>query len=473
MFRYSLRIFAAGALAAALFSGCAADRGLVKEGCFSRSGRMYFAAPTLLPGTTVEMKTPGYWISRHPYPDRLIMGPDEIVNFNSGICRLTGVIPDISLFPEWISRKTFLDARRRQLERFRRGRYYRLDGSAADNAFYSSIEENMALSGPGPEDIAVRFAYVVHNADQRLLPLAEGLNASPGDVDFDELQNSSLGPGTPVAVLYTGRDGKWHYVSSTVSEGWVDDNSLAFCGREETKDPDAGGDFAVVTAARADIYLDPGLKEYYDYARMGDRFILKAAGPAAVEIVLLLRGGDGRLKRKSGYISIDEINRGYLSYTPRNAIRQAFRMLNTPYGWGGMYGEQDCSQFIREVFSVMGIKLPRNSSVQAQVGRLLSGVSTEAKEKCFSWENGAAGGITTICLNGHIMLFLGTEGGRPYAIHDGWAYRVRDAGGKDEVRLVNRVAVTGLDLGEGSRKGSFLRRIKCLRVIAGNQPEKI
>jgi hypothetical protein len=470
MFRYSLRIFAAGALAAALFSGCAADRGLIKKECRFESGRIYFAAPTLLPGTTVEMKTPGYWISRHPYPDRLIMSPDEIVDFNSGICRLTGVIPDIPLFPERISRKAFSASLRRQLERFRRGRYYRSDGSAADNAFYSPIEENMVLFGPGAADIDVRFAYVVHNADQRLLPVKEGLNASPGDADFDELQNSSLGPGTPVAVLHTSRDGKWHYVSSTVSEGWVEEGRLAFCGREETRDADSVLDFAVVTAARADIYLDSGLKEYYDYARMGDRFILKSAAPAAVEIVLLLRARDGRLKRASGYISIDEVNRGYLPYTPRNAIRQAFRMLNTPYGWGGMYGEQDCSQFIREVFSVMGIKLPRNSSVQAQVGRPLACDPAKEKEKCFSRENGAAGGITTVCLNGHIMLFLGTEGGRPYAIHDGWAYRVRDAEGKDEVRLVNRVAVTGLDLGEGSSKGSFLNRIKSLRIIAGDLP---
>jgi hypothetical protein len=169
-----------------------------------------------------------------------------------------------------------------------------LDGSAADNAFYSPIEENMVLSGPGAADIDVRFAYVVHNADQRLLPVKEGLNASPGDADFDELQNSSLGPGTPVAVLHTSRDGKWHYVSSTVSEGWVEEGSLAFCGREETKDADSVLDFAVVTAARADIYLDSGLKEYYDYARMGDRFILKSAAPGAVEIVLLLRARDVR-----------------------------------------------------------------------------------------------------------------------------------------------------------------------------------
>ncbi len=469
MSKHILFFFAAGALAAASFPGCAADRGLVRTDSLSRSERVYSAAPSLLPGTTVEMKTAGYWISRHPYPDRLIMGAEEISGFNSLIGRQTGVMAGVSLFPESISRKAFFDSLRRQLGRFSRGRYYRRDGSPAGAGFYSRIEDNMDLSGPGSGEIAVRFAYVAHNADQRLLPVKESLNAAPGDADFDELQNSSLGPGTPVAVLHASRDGKWQYVSSAVSEGWVEDAKLAFCGREEIKDPDSSGVFAVVTAARADIYLDAGLKEYYDYARMGDRFVLRSAGPAAAEIELLLRGEGGRMKRAPGYMSIDEINRGYLSYTPRNAIRQAFKMLNTPYGWGGMYGEQDCSQFIREVFSVMGIKLPRNSSVQARVGRLLAGEGAAQDEKKSALMR-SPGGLTVICLDGHIMLFLGVDGGRPYAIHDGWAYRVADAGGEDGVRLFNRVAVTGLDLGEGSKKGSFLERIKCLRLIADHQP---
>ncbi len=42
-------------------------------------------------------------------------------------------------------------------------------------------------------------------------------------------------------------------------------------------------------------------------------------------------------------------------------------MLNQPYGWGDMYGEQDCSRFLQMVFATVGISLPRDSKDQAQV----------------------------------------------------------------------------------------------------------
>ncbi len=42
-------------------------------------------------------------------------------------------------------------------------------------------------------------------------------------------------------------------------------------------------------------------------------------------------------------------------------------MLNQPYGWGDMYGEQDCSRFLQMVFATVGIMLPRDSKDQAQV----------------------------------------------------------------------------------------------------------
>jgi len=479
MFKHGLQSYIVLASAVSLFFGCAVNRtaapgsslGIsgpqsVSEDHDCRRGRSYFSAPSLLPATTAAMKTAGYWIQRHPYPDKLILDASGIAVLNASIRARTGVNAGMSAFPERVPGKTLLDSLRGELRHFRGGRYYRGDGRPAGEGFYAQIEENMDLSGVSGE-IAVRYAYIVHNADQRLLPAAEGLNTQPFDLDFDELQNSSLSPGTPLAVLHTSRDGKWHYVSSSVSSGWVEADKTAFCAGNEIEEPDGKDAFVVVTSARADIYLDPGLTEYYDYARMGDRFILKQTTPSAAEVVLFYRNPDSSLKRVPGYIAGDDVSRGYLPYTPRNAIRQAFKLLNTPYGWGGMYGEQDCSQFIREVFSVMGIKLPRNSAAQAQVGVLLAGASGEPVDDKASWfSRKVAGGITTICLNGHIMLFLGMDNGRPYAIHDAWAYRVKGPRGEDEVRLINRVAVTGLELGEGSRKGSLLNRTKCLRMIA-------
>ncbi|MBN2398363.1 MAG: hypothetical protein JXI32_08275, partial [Deltaproteobacteria bacterium] len=54
--------------------------------------------------------------------------------------------------------------------------------------------------------------------------------------------------------------------------------------------------------------------------------------------------------------------------------------------------------------------------------------------------------------------------GNPYAIHSTWGYR-EPAWWRDRVRVINRVAVTSLSLGEGSHKGSYLDRLRSIRVI--------
>ena len=62
------------------------------------------------------------------------------------------------------------------------------------------------------------------------------------------------------------------------------------------------------------------------------------------------------------------------------------------------------------------------------------------------------------------MLYLGKAGLMPYAIHETWAYRVPD-GDQDVIYKINRVAVTDLDLGTGSRSGSLLERLKSVRLV--------
>jgi hypothetical protein len=50
-------------------------------------------------------------------------------------------------------------------------------------------------------------------------------------------------------------------------------------------------------------------------------------------------------------------------------------------------------------------------------------------------------------------------------IHCVWAYR-QPGSDADIIRVINRVAVTGLHLGEGSRVGSLLRRLESAPAIA-------
>ena len=172
---------------------------------------------------------------------------------------------------------------------------------------------------------------------------------------------------------------------------------------------------------------------------------------------------------KKAYVKRESVNIGYLAYTPRNILDQAFKLIDAPYSWGGAYGEQDCSGFLQKVFATAGIFLPRNSAAQAEAGVLLSSFEKQAtdEEKMNILSGKAAGGVTLIYMDGHIMLFLGMYEGKPYVIHDIWGYRERGLQG-DEARIIGRVSVTGLNLGKDTSSGSLLRRVISISNISAD-----
>jgi len=426
----------------------------------------YLAAPTVLPHVTAEINTPGFWIGRLAEPDRVVLSEDEIRELNSDTRTRLRLTKDIAQFPQEFDGQELRAIVHRELDGFRNMTLYGANGRQAGESFYASMEDSISVESIG-SGVEVRFGFVVCNADQRLLPTAEGLYAEAGDVDFDQVQNSALDIGTPVAILHASDDSLWHYVMGPSSDGWIETEKLALCSQEQLRDI-MGRPFVTVVRAKGNVYLDARLTQYYGFVRMGSKLFLsddKAQGVVAV--VLPKRREDGTLQVRTGYLRRQEVVAGTLSYTPRHIIEQAFEMLNTPYGWGGANGQQDCSQFVQEVFATVGISLPRNSSDQAQVGRLLGSFgpdeSDDKKQQAVVTQ--ALPGVSLLHMRGHVMLYIGQVAGRPYAIHDVWAYR-QPGVDADVLRVINRVAVTDLHLGEGSRVGSLLQRLHSILAIA-------
>jgi len=414
------------------------------------------------------MKSPGFWIARQPFADRVILDSTGIDSFNKNTEETLKLTQDVTSLGRTYPGGKISEELKKNFDSFIGKKYYLRSGLRPDKRFYLNLKKNMNLDSISP-DIKLKYGLVVNYADQRVLPTDEGLYEERGDVNFDELQNNSLDLGAPLAILHETSDGEWVYALGVSSGGWIKKNKISFLPIEELKNYINQTDFCVVTDQKADIFLDPGLTLYHDYVRMGTRFPLEwFADQRAIEVLIPFRMADGSTVFKNAYIKRAAINFGYLAYTPRNIIDQAFKLINTPYGWGGMNGEQDCSQFLQEVFAAVGIFLPRNSSAQAQVGMLLGKFdehsSDEEKAKALS-EKGI-GGITLIRLDNHIMLFLGMYNGKPYVIHSTWGYRKPDRG-IDHARVVNRVVVTGMDLGKGSSRGSLLSRIVSINMICG------
>lgn len=431
-----------------------------------RDERFHYSAPALLPGTAPAMNTPGFWIGIHPDPDRVVIPREELATFNSTICRLTGMVQDVASFPGTFRGTRVTDAVRNTLGFVAARKYYRADGSRIDRDFIRAMEDSVNLSGV-PAEIPVRFALVTSCTNQRVLPTDEELYSGMRSTDLDRLQNSAYDIGTPLAVLHSTRDGGWLYTVTPLSEGWIRAEHVGYCTRERLAHYLNAEPFVVSTSAKIDLYLDQRLVRHHAFARMGCRFPSRETGTAGViEVLLPFRNDRGACEFRGGFVMERQVSRGYLPYTPRTVIFQAFKLLHSPYGWGDMYGEQDCSRFIQLVFSTVGIQFPRNSLQQAKVGRLIADFARESgpDKRMQALSDGALGGVSILHMNGHIMLFLGSVGGVPYAIHDMRGYTEPD-GDRERFRLVNRVVVSTLGLGEGTSSGSYLGRLLTVRAV--------
>ena len=437
-----------------LCSGCAAHQ----------RGAVLYSPPSLLPHTTPETRAAGFWISRHPDPDSVILSPEEIQSFNRTIHEELKLTKDLSARPSATSGEELRAALQKTLDDLQTRGLKLLDGKKPSPAYWDSARQAVNLDAI-PKGIPRRYGLIVRYADQRFLPMEEGLYARAWDIDFDELQNSALDTGAPVVVLHHSRDGKWLWVESSSSAGWVKAKNVAAATEDQIK-PFWSTPFVVVTVPKGDIYLNRAMTSFAGSLQMGARLPLMRLDGDFAEVTLPRRRGDGDVELVPGFVAAGQIHEGYLPYTPRQVLLQAFKMLDQPYGWGGMYGGQDCSRFLQEVFATVGIELPRDSRDQIQVGtRLIEwDAGAPGADKTLVLTDFAVGGITILGMKGHILLYLGTLDGRVYAIHSVWAYREPGLGG-DKTFVLNRVVVSDLELGEGSRRGSLLDRLNAVKIL--------
>lgn len=433
---------------------------------------MWCAEPVFPPGIEREMKTPVFWINRHPYPDKVILNKEGIEKFNSHIRDDLKLTRDITAFPDTFSGQELRFTLEKTLSEFLASKSYFQFGFRVPRDSYLKIKNNLDLTAIS-DQVPVQFGVVVHNADQRFLPLRSGIYAEPGDVEFDPLQVSNLNIGLPVAVLHKSRDGKWYYAVAPASSGWVEARYVALASRQEMTDFMNFTPFAIVSSARASIFLGSFLSGYYDFGRMGTRLPLAGGiGQTNTKVLIPVRKKDGTLSQRIAYLKKEDVQEGYLPYTSAAIIRQAFLFLGAPYQWGGKYGRQDCSQFIEDVFASVGIVLPRNSIDQAQTGipagELDGATSKEKRLEVLSQE--AVPGITLLYMKNHVMLFLGMVPDGPAlagasvseacVIHDIWSVREIS-----KERFIGRVVVSGLSLGENTPNGSYLNRLLAVRVL--------
>ncbi len=291
-------------------------------------------------------------------------------------------------------------------------------------------------------------AVTVQRIDFRVLPTRERHLDSPRppgkEYPFDNFQESSAPPGTPVLVTHCSRDRKWLLVETSYALGWVPAADVAAVDAEFMQRWESGS-YAVIVEDKVPIRDEAGTVHLR--APLGALFPKVGADAGSTWILTAVRDGQGKARLSKARVPTRAAADKPLRLTPRSVATVAAGLIGEPYGWGGLDAKRDCSAVIRDLFTPFGLWLPRNSREQAEAGRFISLRGRSPEEKQTLIISRGVPWRTLLWTPGHIMLYIGVQQGRPLIFHSFWSVRTRDAAGNRGRVIVGRAAVTTLQPG--------------------------
>ncbi|MBN2870897.1 MAG: SH3 domain-containing protein [Campylobacterales bacterium] len=279
--------------------------------------------------------------------------------------------------------------------------------------------------------------------DLRALPTPKPLYRDPSlpgeGYPFDMLQNSSVNYQEPLFISHTSIDGAWSYVFSNSASGWVPSDGITPID-EATADKIRSSEKLFVMEDNVPLY--DSANRFVAYSRIGMVLPIEKEQQYEYYALAFESGGSKSVSihKTAARIGTSRLNREDLA-------RIGEQMLKNTYGWGGMYGERDCSSMIRDMYTPFGIWLPRNSASQAKRGEVISleGLSNEEKLSVIKTK-----GIpfeTIVYLKGHVLLYAGTYQENVLMMHNVWGIRTIDKAGKKGRQIVGKAVISTLELG--------------------------
>lgn len=338
--------------------------------------------------------------------------------------------------------------------RFLKKNFYGKDGKLFPSDQLANIASNAYLG----LNLQLKPAVVVKDTDVRVLPSAVPLYPSResalgerGFLAADSLQNSTVKPGEPAAVLSQSTDEKWVLIATGSVLGWVRHDTVAYVTPEFM---DSYTESPLVVFIKDNVRIRDERGTLLATAKMGT--ILPSDGGF---LLLPTRGKQGMAVIKK-YKPVKETTAPFpVNFTPSNAARAIEQLLGERYSWGGSNGLRDCSAMTKDYFALFGIWLPRNSGDQAKTGASISVSELQTGQKLQTIITRGVPFATLLHMKGHIMLYLGVYDGEPVVLHNLWGIHTTAKGGKSARVIVGKTAVTSLYLGkeiENRKKSSYL-----------------
>lgn len=309
-----------------------------------------------------------------------------------------------------------------------------------------------------------RLGVVIKPSFIRVLPTTRPFYEAPDDYPFDHLQFSEIKPNEPVRILHTSKDGAWLYIETSYANGWVEPDAVRFADQPMQQRMFNAAqvvivrDFAVMQTEQENVLPQP---------KIGTLYPLVQEEPDNWLVEVAVAGDGQRADMKTARIAKNDASRHPLPFTPETVTLIGNELLKTPYGWGEMYRNRDCSATTRDFLLTFGIWLPRNSLQQIMSGPFvpLTNLSSPNKEKLIREQ-----GIpfrTLVHQKGHIMLYIGLHDGKPVILHTAWALRYKPKDCPENKFIIGRTVLSTLEAGIELplSKGTMLDRLDGMLLL--------
>ena len=360
--------------------------------------------------TYPALVSPAYWLKQNQEGDKLVLDDKGIDGFNTKIRSVSRTVFDLSAYPTTVSG----DSLKTRIMNYAvlEDDLYLNGNKVSDN--YKNILRSQTNIKAIPATVTVRYAVTTTRAPIRNLPTGQGLFYYAADKEFDVLQETSLDPGEPVAILHQSANGYFYYVQSYNYSGWISRFNVGLTDKRTWLQYAKPKDFLVVTDAKYVLRLGKNELLY----QQGARINLVKEEPALYTVEVPVRQPNGNLSKTRLQVPkvSKAVHKGYLPYTSNNIVRSAFKFYGMPYGWGGLKDSVDCSALVLNAYRTVGIYLPRNTDEQANtagIRNLLEGLDNAQRLSVIrDLQPGAC-----LYMDGHVVMYIGQINGAPYSIH--------------------------------------------------------
>ena len=196
--------------------------------------------------------------------------------------------------------------------------------------------------------------------------------------------------------------------------------------------------FYIATKDNFPLYRN---KIFMNYVKLGTLFpILRG------KFLTVIRDNNGK-----GYLSRVDMNKNIVKFpivfNKQNLNLIINELINKPYGWGGLFGNRDCSLLTKDALTPFAFSLQRNSFGQTRNGKYISFKGKTNKQKKEIIKQKGVPFLSLIYIKGHIALYLGIYKNEPIIFHSTWGVKTIKNGIHGRY-IIGKSIISSLDLGK-------------------------